>query len=220
MKKQIVSTLLLLVIIASSCGTTTMITSSWRKPNATVNNFKTIFVTALTSNIAAKQAVENGLQTHLQEKGLTVAKGIDVFPPNFASQNTQQRNMVWSKIRATGAEGILTIALLKKETETRFVPTGRSYWNPGLRYGYYNSFWNYYNRWYPDLYAAGYYDSDQVYYLETNLYDGRNEELLWTAQSKTYEASSIDSFLKGYLKTIYQQMQKDGLISSQPSASK
>ena len=218
MKKQILFTLLLLGTLASSCVTSTMITSSWRKPDATVNNFKTLFVTALTSNIAAKQAVENGLQTHLQERGLTVAKGIDVFPPNYASQNTEQRNMVWNKIRATDADGILTIALLKKETESRFVPTGGSYWNPGLRYGYYNSFWNYYNRWYPDLYAPGYYDNNQVYYLETNLYDGRNEQLLWTAQSKTYEGSSIESFLKGYIKTIYEQMQKDGLISGQSSS--
>jgi hypothetical protein len=214
MKKQMIFTLTLFCLLVSSCGSSTMITSSWRKPAATVDNFKTIFVTAMTSNIAAKQAVENGLQMQLQERGLTVIKGMDVFPPNFTSQNAQQRNLVWNKIQSTRADGILTIALLKKENESRYVRGSGAYGNPGLRYGYYNSFWNYYSRWYPDLYQPGYYENTQVYYLETNLYDGRNEQLLWTAQSKTYEASSIESFLKGYIKTIYAQMQEDGLIST------
>ena len=214
MKKQIILMMMALFTLISSCGTSTMVTSSWRRPTATVDNFRTLFVTAMTSNIAAKQAVENGIQAQLEQKGMRVLKGIDVFPPNFTSQNAEQRDLVWNRIQATNADGILTIALLKKETETRYVPSAGGYWNPGLMYGYYNSFWNYYSRWYPHLYTPGYYDDTKVYYLETNLYDGKNEQLLWTAQSKTYEPSSIDSFLKGYIKTIYAQMQKDGLVTA------
>ncbi|MBS7564414.1 hypothetical protein KHS38_08340 [Mucilaginibacter sp. Bleaf8] len=82
-----------------------------------------------------------------------------------------------------------------------------------MRYGYYNRFWTYYNNWYPYLYAPGYYDQQQVYYLETNLYDARTEELIWAAQSETYDPSSIDNFLKGYVKSIHERMVKDGLIA-------
>jgi hypothetical protein len=63
------------------------------------------------------------------------------------------------------------------------------------------------------VYAPGYYAQDKVYYLETNLYDAQTEQLIWAAQSKTYDPGSIDSFLKGYVQTIYNQMVKDGLIT-------
>ena len=203
-----------------ACGTTTSITSSWRKPNATANGYRNIFIAAMSSNIPAKQAVESGLQAQLQQRGLTVTKSMDVFPPNFSTQIGQKKELILSKIQSTNANGILTIALLKKETENRFVRTGGGYWNPGLRYGYYNRFWNYYSNWYPSLYAPGYYDQEQVYYLETNLYDAKTEELIWAAQSETYDPSSIDDFLKGYVKSILEQMQKDGLINSTTVASK
>jgi hypothetical protein len=203
-----------LTISFCACGVNTKVTSSWRKANATANGYKNIFITAMSSNIPVKQAVETGLEQNLEQKGLTVEKSMDVFPPNFSTQTGQKKEYVVSKIQATGADGILTIALLKQETESRFVPSG-GYWNPGLRFGYYNRFWSYYNNWNPYLSAPGYYDNRKVYYLETNLYDARTEELIWAAQSKTYDPSNIDDFLKGYVKSIYQQMVKDGLITPQ-----
>jgi hypothetical protein len=204
---------LTIFLLLGACGTTTHVTSSWRKPNATANGYKNIFIAAISNNIPARQAVENGLQAQLQQKGLTVEKSFDVFPPNFSTQTGQQKEFIVSKIQSSGADGILTIALLRKETESRFVPSG-GFWNPGLRYGYYNRFSTYYSNWSPYLNAPGYYDKQNTYYLETNLYDARTEELIWAAQSETYDPSSIDSFLKGYVKSIYEQMVKDGLISS------
>lgn len=200
-----------LAALLAGCSTTTEITSSWRKPNATADNFDHIFVAALSSNIAAKQAVENGIQEQLQQRGIKVDKSLDAFPPDFNNNNAQRKDLVLSRIQGTGADGILTIALLKEDTETHY-RRGSGMWNPGLRYGYYNSFWNYYNNWYPALYDPGYYDETKVYYLETNLYNAKTEQLIWTAQSKTYDPTSINSFLKGYLKTIQEQMMKDGLI--------
>jgi hypothetical protein len=204
-------------MLLSACGTTTMVTSSWRKPNATANNYRNIFVAALTNNIPAKQAVENGIQDQLQAKGLTVEKSIDVLPPDI-KQTGQQKDLIMGKIRGTNADAILTITLLRKKEQTRFVPTGGAYWNPGFRYGYYNNFWNYYNTWYPTVYGPGYYDTTQIYYLETNLYDAHSEQLIWAAQSQTYDPANIDSFLKGYIKAIYERMVKDGLLTGSAAA--
>lgn len=211
MKHIRLTSIFLLGMVVVSCSTTTMITSSWRKDHATANGFRNIFVAAITNNIAAKEAVENGLQAQLQQKGLSVEKSIDVFPPNFSTQTGAKRELVISKIQGTHADGILTTALLRKETETHYQPGG-GYWNPGLRYGYYNSFWNYYSNWYPYIYTPGYYDESKVYYLETNLYNAQTEELIWAAQSKTYDPIDINSFLKGYIKAIETQMIKDGVI--------
>ena len=215
--KNAVKLLFVFAITISGCSTTTEITSSWRKPDAKADKFNNLFIAALTSNVAARQAVENGIQEDLQAKGVTVEKSLDIFPPDFNNTGNARREMPMSKIRATKADAILTIALLKQETETHYVP-GSGLWNPGLRYGYYNNFSSYYNNWNTSLNSPGYYDETQVYYLETNLYNAKTEQLIWTAQSKTYDPTSIDAFLKGYLKSIYERMMKDGLISTKPIA--
>jgi hypothetical protein len=203
---------LALATLLGACSTPTMVSSSWRKPRATANNFKNIFIAALTKEVSTKQSLETGLQELLQKKGLMVEKSVDVFPPTFSTQTGQQRELVLSKIQGTNADGILTITLLRKETENRYVP-GNGMWNPGFRYGYYNRFWSYYNNWYPQVYSAGYYDQTKVYYIETNLYNAKTEELIWAAQTRTYDPSSTTSFLKGYVDAIYERMVKDGLIT-------
>ena len=63
------------------------------------------------------------------------------------------------------------------------------------------------------VYSPGYYDQTKIYYIETNLYNAKTEELIWTAQSRTYDPTSINSFLKGYVDAIYDRMVKDGLLT-------
>lgn len=202
-----------IAVTLGACSTPTMVSSSWRKPNATANDFHNIFIAALTKEVSTKESVESGLQSLLQQKGLTVEKSVDVFPTTFSSQQGPQRELVMSQIQKTNADGILTIALLRRETESHWVQ-GSGYWNPGLRYGYYNRFWSYYNNWYPTLYSPGYYDQTKVYYIETNLYNAKTEELIWTAQTKTYDPTNTESFLKGYVNAIYDRMVKDGLVTA------
>ncbi|MDB5133228.1 MAG: hypothetical protein JWR02_2977, partial [Mucilaginibacter sp.] len=93
-----ITTVLLPIIFWASCSTPTLITSSWRKSKATANGYHKIFIAAITRDVAAKQAVENGLQQQLEQKGLTVVKSMDIFPPNFSTQTGQTRELVLGKI--------------------------------------------------------------------------------------------------------------------------
>jgi hypothetical protein len=137
---------------------------------------------------------------------------MEVFPPNFSVETGQKKNLAISQILAAGANGILTVALLRKETESHY--EGGGAWNPGLRFGYYNRFSDYYNNWYPNVYTSGYYDQDKVYYIETNFYNAQTEQLVWAAQSKTYNPADIQDFLKDYVPSIFNQMMKDGVLST------
>jgi hypothetical protein len=218
MKKQIKYLCAGLLLLMAACGTTTMITSSWRKPNATASGYRNVFIAAISNNIPVKQRVEEGLKQLLQDRGLTVSKSTDVFPPEFSTVTGQKHELIIDKIKGTGADAILTIALLKEDTETHYVGGSRAgMWNP-MSYGYYGTFWGYYNNWYPYIYSPGYYDEQKVYYLETNLFDARTEQLIWAAQSKTYDPINLESFLKGYVKSIHDQMVKDGLITENAMA--
>ncbi|WCT14937.1 hypothetical protein [Mucilaginibacter jinjuensis] len=204
--------ILLAIVFATSCGTTTSITGSYKAPDVTQVSYKKIFISVLTESATIKNSVEGHISDYLGSKGYQSVKSSDVFLPSFhSSGEDKDNNVVLSKIRGTNSDAILTIALVKKETETRYVPGSGAYYP--YRVGYYGSFGAYYRYGYGTFYTPGYYSNDKVYYLETNLYDAASEKLIWSAQSETYNPSSLDSFLAGYEKAIIKQIEKDHLIA-------
>ena len=199
-------------LLLSACGSSTSIVGSYKAPGVTQVAFKKLFVSTLTGNAAAKQSVENGISEFLNTRGIATVKSIDVFPPDFhSSGNDKDKEVVLKAIRDKNCDGILTIALVNKETETHYVPGTGVYPAPG--FGHYGTFGAYWAYGYNSFYQPGYYENTKVYYIETNLYDATSEKLVWSAQSKTYDPSSLDDFLKGYEKAMAEQVVKDGLVA-------
>jgi hypothetical protein len=196
--------MLIATLFISACGSTTSITSSYKAPGVNQIAYKKVFVSALTATASVRQTVENSIAQYLGTKGVAVVKSTDVFPPDFhSSGNDKNKDTVLSRIRATNCDGILTTALINKETEVSYVQ--------GSAYG--ATFGGYYGYGYGRFYSPGYYQTEKVYYIQTNLFDAKTEKLVWSAQSKTYDPSSLDDFLQGYEKAIAEQMVKDGLVA-------
>jgi hypothetical protein len=207
-KSRNIQLMMLLALLVSACGSTTSITSSYKAPGVTQVAYKKIFIAALTANEAAKQTVENSISQYLATRGIASVKSSDVFPPNFhSSGEDKSKDTVLARVRATKCDGIFTIALINKETETSYVPGSANY---------YGSFGMYYGYGYGSFYSPGYYQTDKIYYIQTNLFDAQSEKLIWSAHSKTYNPESLTDFLKGYQKAITDQVVKDGLVA--PSA--
>lgn len=211
--KKIVSFLFLGTVLAA-CSASTEITGSWKNPAAATNNLSNILVTALSDNTPARQTVENDLAAALSQNGIKAEKSIDVLPPSFTKGDKPDKDVLLDKVRGTGVTAILTVALINKETENRYVPGNYGY-EPIPRFGYYGRFWGYYTNWYPTLYSPGYYTEDKVYFIETNLYDANTEELLWSAQSETYNPNSLSTFSKEFAGVVIAKMKQDGVIRSE-----
>ena len=204
--------MLLLALFISACGSTTSITGSYKAPGVTQVAYKKIFISVLNSDPSIRQTVETNIANYLSSKGYASVKSTDVFTPNFhSSGGDNNQDTVLRKIRATNCDAILTIAMVNKETETRYVPGSGRVYPYGV--GYYGTFGAYYGYGYKRFYSPGYYTTDKIYYLETNLYDAATERLVWSAQSKTYNPSSLDDFLQGYEKAMTKQVARDNLIA-------
>lgn len=202
----------LLSLLVISCGTTTDITGSYKQADMKDTNYKKVFVAALTDNAYAKNAVEGSMAKMITDKGATTLKSMDVLPPNFTKvAEAKDRELLLEKLREKGCDAILTVALIDAKDEKRYVPGNESYYPMG--YGYYGGFGSYYAYGYNNFYSPGYYTDDKIYYLEVNLYDAKSEKLVWSAQSKTYNPSSIEDFLKGYAQAVSDQMKKDGIMT-------
>lgn len=207
----------LLIFSLAACQPATEITGSWKNTQATANTerINTILVTALTARTNVRQQVEGDIAAALEKRGYKTVKSFDVLPP-FTEGKTPDKDALFSKINETGAHAIMTVALIDKETENRYVPGGAGY-TPIPRFGYYGSFWGYYNNWYPTLYSPGYYEEEKIYFIETNLYDARTEDLLWSGQSETYNPSSLDSFSRDFAQVVVSKMENDGLLKKDTS---
>lgn len=150
--------------------------------------------------------------------GELIAKGIyatlneETLPPGPV-ENDQDKNEIMDIIKENGADGILTIAIIDKAAESRYAPGPRPY-APYPRYPYYGSFWGYYDYWYPYFQRPGYYSLENVYYIETNLFDAESEDLIWSAQSKTYEQANLETFSEDYAIEVVEEMVEDGIIDS------
>ena len=197
---------LVVIGLFHSCSPSSQITGSWKNPKSAVQ-YNNILVAAMTSSVEAKSTVENDMVNSLVGKGIMVSKSLDVFPPNFGKDITKEEMM--SKIRHRGSDAILTVTLVDKRTESRYLPGGYGYAPMPM----YSRFWGYYNYMYPTMYNnPGYYRQDRIYYMETNLYDAQTENLIWSAQSETYNPKDLSGFSQELANIIANKLEKDGII--------
>jgi hypothetical protein len=151
------------------------------------------------------------LAAQTEQRNIKAVKSADFFTPEFY-QTKPIKEALLSKIQQTGVDAILTVSLIDEASESRYVP-GTTRYYPYPAFGWYGSFYRYYDYWYPSFNDPGYYVTDKTYFIETNLYDAKTENLIWSAQSETLNPSSIDSFVEKYPPLLFSQMVKDGLLT-------
>ena len=200
---------LLLLLSISGCGPTQKITSSWADPEATSKGpYNKVFVVVLTPNATANYDLEDQMAKTLIARGFKVIRSTDIFPPKFSITKDLTREQLTSTIAERGCDAVLVLALLdSKKVES---------YNPGtvyapVNYGYYGSFYGYYNYYYPVVYSPGYYSIDKTFYLETNLYDLASDKLLWSVQSEARNPKDLNSWFKSYSKMLISHLKSKGL---------
>jgi hypothetical protein len=210
--KEIIEGLcLFLLVILVGCSTSTKITGAWKSPDAEKSGYDDLFVVALINeSIVAKKTIEDDLDKLLLEKGIQAVSNLENIRTGL-SEKAEDISEVVQAIQESGSDGILTVAVLEKSTETRYVPGSTSYYNPML-YGGYGRFGGYYGIYQPMVYSPGYFATDKNYFLEINLYDTSTEKLVWSAQSQTTNPSNMDNAASSFSKEVVEQMIRDGVI--------
>jgi hypothetical protein len=208
MKARFSIYLMVIVLFVTGCSPSTYVTGTWKSPTPPVSHYSSILVAALTSNTIVKATLEKDLSSEIT-KTVSAVKSIDEFPPDISGSDSNKLNIMQGAQRKN-LEAVLTVSILSKETESRYVPNRNPY-SP-LAFDYYQNFGGYYNYWYPSFYGPDYYQQDKVYYIETNLYDAKTEKLVWSAQSKTYSPDELNNFSKEFAVVIVNKMKADGVL--------
>lgn len=210
MKRYIKTPVFLFVLfIAAACSSSTSITGTWEKQDIE-KDYNNVLVAALTPQTRVKATIEGEIAEELTEGGIEASQSINVLPPKFTDDDNQKQRIL-DAIQTNGVDAILTVSVIEEETETRYSP-GTAGYAPYPAYGYYGSFWRYYSHYYTTFYSPGYYSEDEVYFIETNLYDAETEDLIWSAQSQTYNPADLEDFSDDFAEEIVEQLAEDDIL--------
>jgi hypothetical protein len=199
---------LLPLLFALSCNSS-RITSSWKNSQMSAGPFHKILVVSLVSEpeYGMKQIMEKHLVEDLKSKGLEAISAFDLYGPH-AFDGLSEKAVI-DNIRNSGVDAILTIVLLDKERERYYVP-GRVQFTPYIVY--HRHFWGYYSTINSRIYTPGYYVSNTHYFWESNLYEASGGNLIYSAQTKSFDPSSTETLSHEYGQLIIADLMKYQLL--------
>jgi hypothetical protein len=90
------------------------------------------------------------------------------------------------------------------EQETNYAPG--SYPAP------YYSLWGYWGWAYPIAYSPGYYQTDRLVGVETNIYDTSNGKLVWSGLTETTNPTEVRKLVADTAKKVRSEMKRYGFI--------
>jgi len=128
-----------------------------------------------------------------------------VFPP----RNELMEGELRQRIRESTLDAVLVVRPKEVRQESEEVVTGGFYVPPP---GYYN-FWPYWNLAYTSVYTTSYIKQNAVIRAECNIYNVKDEKLIWSGESDTMLEKSFEKMGKGYAQSLYNQLKKDKVIS-------
>jgi hypothetical protein len=206
MKKILISTVLIIFFIGCS---TSKITNSWKLSNMPVKKFNKIMVIGLIKNNDRdlRGKMENHLVADLAEFGYVGISSLNEYGPK-SFENSKEVEVL-TKLGNSAVDAVITIVLLDKQKEKYYIP-GRVYYSPYTIYQ--RRFWGYYTTIYDRVYTPGYYREDTKYFWESNFYDIETKELLYSAQTKSFDPGSAESLAHEYGQIILNDMVKQGVL--------
>lgn len=213
----------LTAVLLISCGPSIKTTASWvNREKLPPQGIKSVFIIALTEKLDVKTALENDLAIAAEARGIKAVKSIDAMGPVGIKDIAPHKDAFDKKLAQLGSETILTIALVNKQSETRYVPGITTIYAP---YGYggyggyggfgatggYGGFGGYYGYSSSIMATPGYYTTDKTYFIECKLFDVKTEEILFSIQSKAANPPAINKASKMYTQTLVDEIKKLGL---------
>ncbi len=203
-----------------SCSPSIKTTASWiNKEKMPAGGVKSVFIIALTENMELKSSLENDLAIAAETRGIKAVKSMDAMGPVGIKNLAPHKDVFDKKLAELGSETILTVALVDKQSETRYVPGTTTMYSPygygsyggygGFGgYGMYGGFGGYYGYSSNLMSTPGYYTTDKTYFVECKLFDVKTEELLISIQSKATNPSNIKSSSKAYTQTLIDEVKE------------
>ena len=212
--KNLIKIAAVLLFLFWGCGPSSYITSTWKAENIQPKKYNKIVVLGLIreADRTIRERMEQHVVGDLTDLGYNAVCSCDEYNPKAFDGLTEQQAI--AKLRDSGVDAVLTVTLLDKTREKYYVP-GRVYYSP--YYVYQHRFYGYYRTMYDRIYSEGYYVTNTKFFWESNFYDMEKDQLLYSAQSQSFDPNSTESLSHEYGQMIVKDMVKNNILTNQKS---
>jgi hypothetical protein len=180
------SAALITLLVMTSCAPTTKLTSLW-KDERYDKPLKKVMVIGVAEKPVNRRNFEREFTYQLKERGVDAVPSFQILP----SEEMLEKDIIVSKIKELDIDTVLITSL----TDKRVVNTQVRYYKV-----------------YAGSYRAVY--KDKLVSLETNLFDSKKENLIWSAMSDTFlkDGANVNKEISKFIKVMIKQLSEDGLL--------
>ena len=201
MKTKILSLIVILFMVAG-CSSTALI-GSWIDPEAKSIEGKSIAIFVLTPRLDIRDKIETEMSNSLQAKGVNAMRSLDFITPG-----KMEKEVIEMILKQNNITGVILVSLLDAQKDTHYVPGSTAY--APMYYG--RPYYGYYGSVYSNVYSPGYYETTTSYFIECNAYRLSDEKLVYSAQTKSVDPSSVDKFAYEFSKAIVTDLSQKGVL--------
>ena len=193
--------LILAAMLVTACATT-QLNSAWKDPSYHARPAK-IMVIGVAKKPLKRRLFEDEFVAQLKARGTEAIASYTVLP----DKKQDDQAAIAAKVKELGADTVLITRQVSKKIVKTYVP-GTIYYPPP----YYGTWPDYYGYGYRYMYSPGYIAEDEFAVIETNLYETRNDKLVWAASSETVMSDTNQSLIRTYIGVMVKTMGEHGLL--------
>jgi len=201
--RQLLISVFLLLLATSSAATS--VTGTWKDSNYN-QPIKKVLIVALAKSESTRRIFENKLSEDLIKAGKDAVASVKYFED---SKKINKESLA-PVIKKGNFDQLIIVSVASVDKEKRFVGSTYSASHNNM-YGQYGSararagFGN-------DFGGGGNYVENTIVTLEINMYDTKNEKLIWAITTETFEPGNINKEVKGLSKKIIKSLKKGKLL--------
>jgi hypothetical protein len=185
------------LLVSFSCASTKMV-KNWVYPETGTLQFEKVMALVLVQDKFVRQAGEDEMVRQIKQVEAIAAYRV------LPDRELGDESLVRKAVAESGVDGIIVMRPVYDRQEVSYVSGGYP--------SSYHSFYGYYGWAYPVAYSPGYYRSDQLVGVETNIYDVKTEKLVWSGVSQTVNPKDVKKVVAETARAVRRVMKKYGFL--------
>ncbi len=193
-----------LSLLAFSACDSTSVNTTWTAPDISKIHFNKIMVVATFPDGATRRAAEDTFKAQI-----TRAECVTSYSLLGANNDLKDVTKVSAALKAAGVDGVVVMRPVSDKKEITYIP-GAGYPES------YRTFRGYYSSGYalsPFFYEPGWFTTDRIVQIETNIYEAAGERLIWSASTTSTNPGNVQELIKEATAVIRAELVKEKLIT-------
>lgn len=189
----------------AGCAATPRLVNQWSNPEYAAPEFRRMLVIAVSQQPGIRRTFEDEFVARLRAAGMDAVPSYHYMPEDGKADEAR----VQAAVKQAGADAAMITRLVRVDKKTEVRP-GFYRPAPAVTFGFYPA---YSSAW------LGYYEPPriyqyEVYTLETNLYELRKNQLVWSGIVQATRPGEIQREIRSYVEIVVDALRRSQLLRS------